>query len=210
MLEHSASEEIARFTARPAGTTPPAVTALRVEPVGDPQTYAHRLREVLSGAVRTGAAQGFDVDALDESRIPSWFSAVTATTAVRGTTAANGTAAAHGTAGTAGKTPADVPGEVAAGAVRYGADRDEDPWDLQEWLFCFDPQLRRWRWWDATTPDGHTVLVWLDTRGETVIPCEELRWAAYACGARSVTGPLPLPVEDWRRQPSAGLPGAPA
>ncbi|WP_431683454.1 hypothetical protein [Kitasatospora sp. KL5] len=188
-VPHRYADELARLAARPAVTAaPPGLTALAVRPIGDLEAYARRLREILSAAVRAAGEQDFDADPLDESGIPPWFAAVTDPT------------------GTAGTVHTDVPPEAVAGAARYGPARGEDPWDLQEWLYCFDPELRRWRWWDATTPDGRTAVLWLDTRGEPVVPCEELRWAAHAAGAHGVTGPTPAPTPDWPDQPSIGLP----
>ncbi|RKT53661.1 hypothetical protein C8E97_2240 [Saccharothrix australiensis] len=92
-----------------------------------------------------------------------------------------------------------------SGVDRYHAVRGEDRWDLQEWLYGFDPDLRRWRWWDLSTLDGRVAYLWLDTRGEPVVPCEELYWAVFAAGAREVRVVPRLSSDSWQGQVSMGL-----
>ena len=48
-------------------------------------------------------------------------------------------------------------------------------------------------------------LLWIDTGGEAVVPAEELWWAAFASGARSVSGFVMKTAEEWARQPSVGI-----
>ncbi len=36
-----------------------------------------------------------------------------------------------------------------------------DKWSLRAWTYWFQPDLRRWRWWDARTEDGRMVVTLL-------------------------------------------------
>ncbi|MEU5405731.1 hypothetical protein [Nocardia asteroides] len=82
------------------------------------------------------------------------------------------------------------------GANNYVAANLGPPWDPAEWIYCFDPDLRAWTWWDITRqPDGIAVRV--DTRGESHIPHGELLWALYVSGARHVD-PLRMVAIDGR------------
>ncbi|MFJ3191566.1 hypothetical protein ACIPJQ_02875 [Streptomyces griseoviridis] len=158
--------------------------AWEIEPCGDLESFAHRFREIIFAAVSLANVQDFDCEVLDESGIPSWFSAVM---------------------GSGGNEQIEIPSEVLLGVDNYREIRDENRWDLQEWLFCFDPDLRRWRWWDLTTPDGRVAYLWIDTRGEPVVACEELYWAAFSAGAREVRTVLQPPPESWNSQGSLGI-----
>ncbi|MBM9506035.1 hypothetical protein [Actinacidiphila acididurans] len=91
------------------------------------------------------------------------------------------------------------------GAPRYSLHRGESGWTTQDFLYSYDPGRRAWSWWDVTLAAGNIVQVWVDSRGEAVFPCDDLRWAFYMCGARTVVGPLLEPPEQWERQPSVGL-----
>ncbi|MDQ1026626.1 hypothetical protein QF035_004208 [Streptomyces umbrinus] len=142
----------------------------------DAISYVARLRSVLSAAIRTVNQAEFDEERIPETLIPAWFAEVT-----RGSVVVGGDAAASW------------------GAQQYVSRRGEEPWDLQDWLFCFDPQLRGWAWWDATRISQSAVLLWVDSSGEPVFPCEEFRWLAYACGAKTVEGPNLRSVLEWRQ-----------
>jgi hypothetical protein len=103
---------------------------------------------------------------------------------------------------------ADVPpwtGDTwAAASRRYAAHRGDEEWTVQDVLFSFDPRQRAWTWWDVTALFGNTVCVWVDSGGEAVFNCEELRWMIYVCGARTVVGPLPRDASEWDKSASLG------
>ncbi|MGV9663751.1 hypothetical protein [Nocardia niigatensis] len=82
------------------------------------------------------------------------------------------------------------------GVRRYAEADLGDPWDPEEWISCFDPDLRRWSWWDvAIWEEG--VAVWVDTIGEAHIPHGELLWALYVAGARKVDPLVMEYAEVW-------------
>ncbi|MFE1594050.1 hypothetical protein [Nocardia sp. NPDC058705] len=71
-----------------------------------------------------------------------------------------------------------------------------DIWDPAEWIYCFDPDLRAWTWWDVTVrADG--VAVWIDTLGEPHVPHGELLWALYVSGADRVDLPYAEDAAVW-------------
>lgn len=142
-----------------------------------PDEYIVRIRTVLSSAVRAANEIDSDVESLPEDLIPDWFAEVTRGSVVVG----------HDTS-------------ASLGVQEYVSRRGEAPWDLQDWLFCYDPQLRSWAWWDATQLPDESVLLWVDSSGEPVFPCEEFRWLTYVCGAKSVEGPVLRSVSEWRKQ----------
>ncbi|MER7307050.1 hypothetical protein [Streptomyces griseoluteus] len=76
-----------------------------------------------------------------------------------------------------------------------------DPWEIQDWLFRFDPELeaRGWEFWDLTrAADGSGRLnLWLDTWGEPMFSWEEPCWLLYACGAQAVTDPVVVGSGSW-------------
>ncbi|MGI5221788.1 hypothetical protein [Nocardia sp. CA-290969] len=93
-------------------------------------------------------------------------------------------------------------------AERYAAHRGDEEWTVQDVLFAFDPSQREWSWWDATSVFGNIVCVWVDSQGEAVYNCEELRWMMYVAGARAVVGPLLRDSGDWKQSVSLGTDGA--
>lgn len=103
---------------------------------------------------------------------------------------------------------ADVPAWAAdawmEAAPRYAAHRGDEEWTVQDFLYSFEPGQRTWSWWDVTVVFGNTVCMWIDSRGEAVYGCEELRWMAYVAGARSVVGPLLWEAGEWVRSASLG------
>jgi hypothetical protein len=72
-------------------------------------------------------------------------------------------------------------------------------WELQEWLFQFDPdsEFRGWAWWDLTQTGVGRVRIWVDTWGESFFACNELRRLAYTAGADEVSGPILVRASDW-------------
>ncbi|MFG2988013.1 hypothetical protein ACGFZK_01645 [Streptomyces sp. NPDC048257] len=97
----------------------------------------------------------------------------------------------------------------AEAAPRYAAHRGDEEWTIQDVLYSFDPGQRTWSWWDVTLVAGNIVCLWIDSKEEPVYGCEELRWMAYAAGARSVVGPLLKEVGEWERSASLGSGGPP-
>ena len=90
-------------------------------------------------------------------------------------------------------------------AVRYSLHRGEEEWSLQDLFFAFEPGRRSWEWWDVTRVAGNVLQVWVDSGGELVFNCEELRWILYLCGARTIVGPLLANSSEWEAQPSVGI-----
>jgi len=90
-------------------------------------------------------------------------------------------------------------------AVRYSLHRGEEEWSLQDLFFSFEPGRRSWEWWDVTKVAGNVLQVWVDSGGELVFNCDELRWILYLCGARTIVGPLLANPSEWQEQPSVGL-----
>ena len=93
----------------------------------------------------------------------------------------------------------------AEAAPRYAAHRGDEEWTVQDFLHSFDPGQRTWSWWDVTAISGNIVCMWIDSGEEAVYGCEELRWMAYAAGARSVVGPLLREAGEWARSASLGM-----
>ena len=162
-------EEANRILERPGFAPPPASTCLEVVPFGDRESYCNRLRRVIHSAVSLSRTQDFDNEVLDGALVPEWFALLT---------------------DNASTTDGSVPTQAREGAAAYFRAREEDELDLQEWLFMFDPELRSWSWWDLVEGEGASVLLYVDTGGETVVPFAELWWAVYACGAREAYGPF--------------------
>lgn len=134
---------------------PPVLAAFLVTASVRAADYVARVRAVLSAAIQAAKEIEAGSEPLPENLIPVWFAEVT-----RGSVVASGDDAAS------------------LGIRQYVSRRGEEPWDLQDWLFCFDPQLRGWAWWDATQNSDESVVLWVDSSGEPVFPCEELRWLA--------------------------------
>ncbi|MGW5045147.1 hypothetical protein [Streptomyces griseoluteus] len=101
----------------------------------------------------------------------------------------------------AGRDGGAVGPAVDAARTRYRERAGADPWEIQNWLFRFDPELevRGWEFWDLTrAADGSGRLnLWLDTRGEPMFSWEELRWLLYAGGAQAVADPVVVGSDSW-------------
>ncbi|MFE2956579.1 hypothetical protein [Nocardia tengchongensis] len=148
---------------------------------GDADDYARRLRAVMHAALDIAADPEFDnMEELPTRDIPGWFVGVT------------------GGAG----SPMDL---ATRGVRQYTKDRDEPAWNLQEWLFTFDPQNRSWFWWDITYLGGGVVNIWVDTHSEPIVGNEQLYWLAYACGASSVGHMTLESAEVCESEPSIGI-----
>lgn len=155
MSENKRSDELARIVSHPT-TTPTATLAMfLVYPTITHQTYIDRLRALMAAAVSIARTVDFDRDEV--------VALDPLPTWFR-------------------QTP-DAPS--IAGAGSYAKARLGQPWDPAEWIYCFDPDLRAWTWWDVTDrSDG--VAVWVDTLGEPHVPHDELIWALYVTGANQV------------------------
>ncbi|MER7821856.1 hypothetical protein ABTX85_04735 [Streptomyces sp. NPDC096097] len=175
-------KERARVSARPdADSAPPVLAFFEVTVDGDPEQYAGRLRAVMDAVLGIAASESFDDDELPVDSIPAWFPAV-----CRG-----------------GASPEAF---AAEGRDRYRERTGGEPWDLQNWLSRFDPDLevRGWAWWDLTRPDGGTdrLRLWADTWGEPFFAWEDLRWLLHACGARTVADPVIAKSPVWAGEPA--------
>lgn len=140
-----------------------------VSPLRESDRYAARLRELISAAVNIARSADFERDDVSTTQLPEWFVNIS----VRDDNPGPGDALS------------------AKGRQRYLESRGDGAWDVEEWIYCFDPDLRRWSWWDVTLRSDGRLNVWVDTNGEGHIPCGELWWALYVVGARNVE-PLTL------------------
>ncbi|MGV9625571.1 hypothetical protein [Streptomyces sp. NPDC003487] len=171
-------QERSRLSRSPAPAEPPPVLCafdVRTEcPVAE---FDGRLRSVLDPALRLAISEPFDGEDLPVEGVPQWFAA----------------ACGH-------DTSLPLPGFAERGVARYGAHVGGGPWELQEWLYQFDPEseFRGWAWWDLTRPGDHEARIWVDTWGESFFACDELRWLAYVAGAAEVQGPILTRSSDWR------------
>jgi hypothetical protein len=181
-MPEDSDQEIGRLTQRPAGQPPSGLLAWTIEPIGNHDEYATRLRSsVLSGLI-VAADADFNAEAIEPVGVPTWFLAVTE-----------------------GHLEVDqVPLACELGRQSYYRRRSDNSWTIQEWLYCFDPDLRHWEWWDVTS-DQERVTLWTDSKGESIFASEELLWAVFASGASDVTNLGVLHGEEWSQQNSLGL-----
>ncbi|MFI2783770.1 hypothetical protein [Streptomyces sp. ALB3] len=173
----SLAEEFRRLQERPSGDSAPPVLSLFVVDVsGDAAEYGQRLRSALAPAVRLGATADFEQESLPVDDVPVWFAAVSSRNEER------------------------APQFARTGFEGYvehtGGGR---PWELQDWLYRFDPDedSRGWEWWDATPAGSSLVHIWVDSWGESFFGCQELLWAAYTAGAVRVEGPVLQKLAVW-------------
>ncbi|MFF3745287.1 hypothetical protein [Streptomyces kronopolitis] len=180
MSRYDLANELSRLGTRASEEPIKLLGLLIVDPASDLSEYAVRLRHLLSEAVKIARTADFDEENVATASLPSWFLELTT--------------------GTPEVPNSDTVGSE--GKRQYLAARDDRPWDAEEWIYTFDPELRSWSWWDATTNDQGKVCVWVDTKGEPRVPMEELWWALYTAGARSVQ-PMSLEYADvWHQQMS--------
>lgn len=176
-------EESDRILNRPRSMPPQFLTCIEIIPLIDQNTYCKRLRRVIHSAVSLSCVQDFEREVLDDAGIPTWFAFLT-----------DDVPAADGV----------TPKGAREGVVRYFGVRGGDKWDLQEWLFMFDPDLRTWSWWDVVGCGGGGVYLYIDTNGEIPVPCEELWWSIFVSGAQSVGKPFLISSDYWEEKSSMG------
>ncbi|MFE9304852.1 hypothetical protein [Streptomyces sp. NPDC006856] len=165
---------------------PPVLSLFVVDVEGDAGAYVERLRSVLAPAVRLGRTADFEQESLPVDGIPGWFAAV----------------ASGSDSGDEERTPQFARAGREAYAVHTGGGR---PWDLQDWLYRFDPDedSRGWEWWDATVAGPSRVHVWVDSWGESFFGCQDLLWAVFTAGALRVEGPTVQKAAVWSAQRDA-------
>ncbi|MCX4756999.1 hypothetical protein [Kitasatospora purpeofusca] len=183
MSRYDLASEGRRLRGRPPEDPISLLGLLVVTPAADGLKYAQRLRDLIAGAVEISSSANFESDDVSEDTLPSWFLSLSD--------------------GELGDAPGDSIGSK--GKRRYLEVRDDRPWNSGDWIYCFDPDLRAWSWWDVTIDENGKICVWVDTKGEAHIPCEELWWAIFVSGAASVE-PLTLELASaWSGQRSIGL-----
>lgn len=173
-----------RVLGGPNSTPPRLLTCFKILPLGSQSSYCKRLRRLIYSAVLLSSEQDFDWEVLEETGIPAWF--VRLTDDVPG-------------------TEREMHDGAREGVAKYFSVRGGEKWDLQEWLFMFDPQLRSWSWWDVTGGGDSWLFLYIDTKGEIPVPLEELWWAVFVSGAQVVEGPFLAPPEKWEKNPSMGI-----
>jgi hypothetical protein len=157
---------------------PPVLTVFDVVPAVESQDYIRRVRAVLSAALTLAITESFGDDDLPTEGIPDWFAAVS------------------------GATGSEIAEFSRRGMDRYHAAVNEKSWDLQWWLFEFDPdnEFRGWAWWDATQLKDGRTRIWTDSWGESFFACDELRWLLYTAGADEVSGPSLADTSEWAQE----------
>ncbi|MFJ6703554.1 MULTISPECIES: hypothetical protein [unclassified Streptomyces] len=166
--------ECGRLTARPGPEeAPPVLCAFEVRTSCPVPEFHDRLRSVLDPALRLALSHSFDGEDLPVDTIPDWFAA-----------AGDGR---------------PVPEFTSRGVERYVSAIGGGRWELQEWLYQFDPEseFRGWAWWDLTSSGDREAVIWVDTWGESFFACDELRWLAYVAGGEEVAGPRLAGADGW-------------
>ncbi|MER6028470.1 hypothetical protein [Streptomyces sp. NPDC001851] len=160
----------------PAESAPPVLAAFTVDVAdGVAEAYARRVRDVLSAALHLACTAEFGDEDLPADAFPGWFTAVSARD-----------------------------GEVREGFARDGRAAylrrsAEGPWDLQNWIYRFDPDedSRGWEFWDAVPVGPGQVRVWVDSWGESFFGSLDLLWLLYTAGAAHVEGPEVRRAGRW-------------
>ncbi|MCQ1581163.1 hypothetical protein [Streptomyces parvus] len=170
-----------------ADAAPPVLSLFVIDVSGDAAAYVERLRSVLAPAVRLGCTADFAQESLPVGEVPGWFAEVCS--------------GPEGGSGPGGEERA--PRFARAGREAY-ADHTGGggPWDLQDWLYRFDPDedSRGWEWWDATVAGPSRVHVRVDSWGEPSFGCQDLLWAVFTAGAVRVEGPM-VQITSLREKP---------
>ena len=184
-MDRDLSVELKRVESRPLPDQSPKVLSALVVDVdvrgpGAMAAYASRLRGALQAGIALAMAESFDRDELPESTVPEWLAAISQEAL----------------------DPSVIPAEVISGRTRYVARREQEAWQLQDWLWSFEPGVRQWELWDIATGGGTSAVIWLDSKGELSYSCDDIRWLAYVAGAVAVSGPIALPSTVWEGQVS--------
>lgn len=184
----SLEAELERLQHRPGVDSAPPVLCEFIVDVSDaPAHYANRLRSVLSAAVGLGVNSDFEEEELPITDVPDWFIAISSQDEER------------------------APDFARNGRNAYEDHTAQRPWELQDWLYRFDPDddSRGWEWWDITPAGPSRVRVWVDSWGESFFGCQELRWASYTAGALRVEGPFVQESSMWAEATAEGAFDAP-
>ncbi|WP_411143238.1 hypothetical protein [Streptomyces sp. x-80] len=169
-------QERQRVDVRPsADGVPPVLAVFDAVLSVDPQEYIRRVRDVMSAALDVAITASFDDEDLPIEGIPQWFS------------------------GVSGADGANIADFARRGKECYHEAFGEKSWDLQWWLFEFDPEneFRGWAWWDITKVGDRKIRVWTDSWGESFFACNELRWLLHTAGAEKVSGPSLADASEW-------------
>ncbi|MEU9603145.1 hypothetical protein [Streptomyces sp. NPDC048057] len=160
----------------------PLLSYVEVTVAGSPEAYAHRLREVLAAVYDLAVQEDFDEEVVSVDTLPAWFVGVC-------------------------RDGGGTEPFAADGLAGYVERTGSGPWEIQDWLSRFDPELesRGWAFWDLTAPrdGGDRVRLWADTWGEPFFSWEELRFLTYVCGARAVEDPALAKPQVWAGETSA-------
>ncbi|SBV00096.1 hypothetical protein YW5DRAFT_01700 [Streptomyces sp. Ncost-T6T-1] len=168
-----------------ADAAPPVLSLFVIDVSGDAAAYVERLRSVLAPAVRLGCTADFEQASLPVDEVPGWFAEVCSGPG----------------SGSGGEELA--PRFARAGREAYAEHTGGGgPWDLQDWLYRFDPDedSRGWEWWDATVAGPSRVHVRVDSWGESFFGCQDLLWAVFTAGAVRVEGPM-VQITSFREKP---------
>ena len=183
MSRYDLTNEASRANRRPTEEPVALLALLVVTPAAGPEAYAARLRHLVGEAVGVAQVADFGRGNVPTSSLPNWFLALTD-----------------------GGDEAEESDELGSeGKRRYLEAREDRPWEIEDWVYCFDPDLRSWSWWDVTVSSHGQVNVWIDTKGEAHVPCEELWWAVYVSGALDVAALMLESAEVWSQQTSISV-----
>ncbi|WP_157847612.1 hypothetical protein [Streptomyces violens] len=172
-------DERRRLFSRPASDqVPPVLGTFTVQLDIEPVIYGTRVRSVLNAAYQIAASVDFDESPLPTQDFPSWFAQVSQQDAV------------------------SVPSFAKSGRDLYLREHGDFGWDLEDWLYRFEPEesIRGWSWWDMTQTPAGDVCVWVDTWGESFISSQDLRWLLCTAGARSVSEYTLMKSGGWLTQ----------
>lgn len=155
LSKNETSNELARTRVSPTAEPTATLGLLVVHPSVPYEAYSQRLRELIGKAVEIAVSADFEAEEEVSTSLLPEWF----------------------------QDLSDTPSR--SGASSYAEAGKGDPWDKEDWIYCFDPDLRAWTWWDLTRFPGGAA-VWIDTQGEGHVPHEELVWALYVAGASRV------------------------
>ncbi|MFV2110455.1 MULTISPECIES: hypothetical protein [unclassified Micromonospora] len=156
---------------------------LVIRPVASSADYAERLRSVVAAGVDAARTADFEQsEDISVEALPPWFQVLS----------------------TEGQLDVRNDEVGIEGRRQYLAHRESRPWSWQDWIYCFEPGLRAWSWWDLTVREDGRLSLWVDTKGEAHVPCEELWWSAYVSGALTIDSMMLESADVWAGQASVG------